>query len=81
MFGPDPLPIDRCGRGDKSLMKFGPWYLVALTPFAMLGSGAFVGQVLVLIVTLGIFFGTLSLGAGQQRTSSRPVDPTTIQSS
>jgi hypothetical protein len=62
-------------------MKFGPWYLVALTPFAMLGSGAFAGQTLVLIVTLGIFFGTLSLGKDQPKGSSRPVDTTQIQSS
>lgn len=42
-------------------MKLSPWYLAALTPFAVLGSGA-VAHAAVLVVTLGIFFGTLSLG-------------------
>lgn len=42
-------------------MKLSPWYLAALTPFAVLGSGAF-AHAAVLVVTLGIFFGTLSLG-------------------
>lgn len=42
-------------------MKLSPWYLAALTPFAVLGSGA-VAHAVVLAVTLGIFFGTLSLG-------------------
>lgn len=42
-------------------MKLSPWYLTALTPFAVLGSGAF-AHAAVLMLTLGIFFGTLSLG-------------------
>lgn len=45
-------------------MKFTPWYLAALSPFAVLGfSGAMSGQIAVLLVVLGIFFGTLSLGS------------------
>ena len=44
------------------MMKWSPLYLAALTPFAFLGSGVLFGHVVVLIVTLAIFFGTLSLG-------------------
>ena len=50
-------------------MKITPWYLAALAPFAALGySGAYLGHAMVLMVTLGIFLGTLSLG----RTSTEP---------
>ena len=44
------------------MMKWSPLYLAALTPFAFLSSGALLGPVVVLMVTLAIFFGTLSLG-------------------
>ena len=43
-------------------MKWSPLYLAALTPFAFLSSGVLFGHTVVLMVTLGIFFGTLSLG-------------------
>jgi hypothetical protein len=44
-------------------MKLTPWYLVAIAPIAVAGcSGAFLGHVAVLAVTLCIFIGTLSLG-------------------
>ena len=44
-------------------MKLTPWYLVALAPIAIAGcSGALMGHVAVLAVTIGIFVGTLSLG-------------------
>lgn len=43
-------------------MKFTPWYLAALFPFVALGmSGAMTGQLAILLVVFGIFFGTLSL--------------------
>lgn len=43
-------------------MKLSPWYLAALSPFAVLGcSGAIMGQLAILVVVLGIFLGTLSL--------------------
>ena len=43
-------------------MKFNVWYLLlALLPLVLMFSGAFGAQILVLGVTLGIFFGTLSL--------------------
>ena len=51
-------------------MKLSPWYLAVLTPFAVLGSGAFLAHVVVVAVTLGIFFGTLSLG--RTPTPARP---------
>ena len=44
-------------------MKLTAWFVAAVAPFAALGlSGAFLGHLAVLAVTLGIFFGTLSLG-------------------
>lgn len=51
-------------------MKLSAWLLAALTPVAVWTSGAFLGHLVVLAVTLGIFFGTLSLGR-----SSRPAMP------
>ncbi len=43
-------------------MKLSPWYLAALLPLPLLfASGALGAQVAVLGLTLGIFFGTLSL--------------------
>ena len=43
-------------------MKVTPWYLLAPIPVAALvAHGAFGAQLAVLGVTLGIFFGTLSL--------------------
>jgi hypothetical protein len=43
-------------------MKLTPWYLAALSPFAVLGcTGAMTGQLAILAVVLGIFIGTLSL--------------------
>ena len=56
-------------------MKLSPWYLVALAPITLLAAGgAFSAQIAVLGVTLGIFFGTLSLGR------SAPSDATTTNS-
>ena len=52
-------------------MKLNVWYLTALIPLALLASGAFSAQIAVLGITLGIFFGTLSLG------KSSPGDATT----
>ena len=44
-------------------MRLTPWYLVAIAPIAVAGcSGAFLGHLAVLAVTLCIFVGTLSLG-------------------
>jgi hypothetical protein len=44
-------------------MKFTPWYLAALAPFAAIGcSGAYLGHAAVVALTLSIFVGTLSLG-------------------
>ena len=44
-------------------MKLTPWFLAALAPIAIAGcSGAMLGHLAVLVVTIGIFVGTLSLG-------------------
>ena len=60
-------------------MKLSPWYLAALTPIAVLGSGAF-AHVAVLAVTLGIFFGTLSLGRASVAENAGPIDRATFRS-
>lgn len=60
---------------DGGPMKITPWYLAALAPFAAIGcSGAYLGHAAVVMLTLGIFLGTLSLG----RTASTPPQPPTI---
>lgn len=44
-------------------MKFTPWFLAALAPFAAISaSGAYLGHAVVVALTVGIFLGTLSLG-------------------
>jgi hypothetical protein len=44
-------------------MKIAPWYIAALAPFAALGySGAHLGHLFVVLLTLGIFMGTLTIG-------------------
>jgi hypothetical protein len=56
-------------------MKLNPWYLVTLVPLALLASnGAFGAQIAVLGLTLGIFFGTVSLRkpAPSDATSTNP---------
>ena len=54
-------------------MKLTPWYLAALAPIAIAGcSGALMGHVAVLAVTIGIFVGTLSLGRQQVRSAPTP---------
>lgn len=54
-------------------MKLTPWYLAALAPIAVAGcSGALMGHVAVLAVTIGIFVGTLSLGRQHARPSAAP---------
>lgn len=46
-------------------MKIAPWYLAALAPFAAIGySGAHLGHVFVVLLTIGIFLGTLTMSKG-----------------
>jgi hypothetical protein len=57
-------------------MKITPWYLAALAPFAAIGySGAYLGHALVLVLTLGIFLGTLSLGRTTPANETPPTEP------
>jgi hypothetical protein len=51
-------------------MKWSPFFLAALTPIAFVNSGLFLGHAVVLMVTLGIFFGTLSLGRTPREATS-----------
>ena len=51
-------------------MRLTPWYLLALAPFAVIGfSGLYYGHLAVLMLTFGIFFGTLSLGKASSTTT------------
>ncbi len=44
-------------------MKIAPWFLAALAPFAAVGySGAHLGHAVVVLLTIGIFLGTLTMG-------------------
>jgi len=57
-------------------MKITPWYLAALAPFAAIGcSGAYLGHAAVVVLTIGIFFGTLSLGKTPSASSASPAPP------
>jgi hypothetical protein len=57
-------------------MKITPWYLAALAPFAAIGcSGAYLGHAAVVVLTIGIFFGTLSLGRTPNVPRSSPSSP------
>jgi hypothetical protein len=53
-------------------MKWSPLYFAALAPFAFVSSGILLGQTVVLVVTLGIFFGTLSLGRARSTAAPGP---------
>ena len=53
-------PQDPSPREAK--MRIAPWYLAALAPFAAIGySGAHLGHAFVVLLTVGIFLGTLSM--------------------
>jgi hypothetical protein len=43
-------------------MKFTPWFLAALAPFAAIAYNGYLGHAVVVVLTVGIFLGTLSLG-------------------
>jgi hypothetical protein len=46
-------------------MRIAPWYLAALAPFAAIGySGSHLGHAFVVLLTVGIFLGTLSMRRG-----------------
>ncbi len=58
----------------RGSMKLTPWYLAAIAPLAVAGcSGTFFGHFAVLALTLGIFFGTLSLGRHAATRDAKPV--------
>lgn len=60
-------------------MKLTPWYLVAIAPIAVAGcSGAFLGHLAVLGVTLAIFIGTLSLGKAPAASAPQQLPPAAI---
>jgi len=52
-------------------MKFNHWYLAALVPMTLLlANGEYGAQLMVLGLTFGIFFGTLSLRSPQSGDAS-----------
>ena len=58
---------------DGGPMKITPWYLAALAPFAAIGcSGAYLGHAAVVMLTLGIFLRTLSLGRATPAPGPQP---------
>jgi hypothetical protein len=60
-------------------MKITPWYLAALAPFAAIGcSGAYLGHAAVVLLTVGIFLGTLSMGKAASNPASPGPQPPTI---
>ncbi len=61
---PSDRPPHDAERGTG--MRIAPWYLAALAPFAAIGySGAHLGHALVVLLTMGIFLGTISLRRSQ----------------
>jgi len=58
-------------------MKFTPWFLAALAPFGAIAYNGYLGHALVVVLTVGIFLGTLSLGktvsSGSSALSAGPV--------
>lgn len=43
-------------------MKFAPWFIAALAPFGAIAYSGYLGHAVVVVLTVGIFMGTLSLG-------------------
>jgi hypothetical protein len=43
-------------------MKLAPWFVVAMAPFGAIAYSGYLGHALVVVLTVGIFLGTLSLG-------------------
>ena len=43
-------------------MKFTPWLLAAVAPFGAIAYSGYLGHAVVVMLTVGIFRGTLSLG-------------------
>lgn len=51
---------------ERALMKIAPWYLAALAPFAAIGySGAHLGHAFVVLLTIAIFLGTLTIDSSR----------------
>jgi hypothetical protein len=43
-------------------MKFAPWFIAGLAPFGAVAYSGYLGHAVVVVLTVGIFLGTLSLG-------------------
>jgi hypothetical protein len=43
-------------------MKFAPWFVAGLAPFGAIAYSGYLGHAVVVVLTVGIFLGTLSLG-------------------
>ncbi len=53
-------------------MKITPWFLAALAPFGAIAYSGYLGHALVVVLTVGIFLGTLSLGRNAQPNQAQP---------
>ncbi len=62
-------------------MKFTPWFLAALAPFGAIAYNGYLGHALVVVLTVGIFLGTLSLGKTVAQSSGAPVAATPVTES
>jgi hypothetical protein len=51
-------------------MKFAPWYVAALAPFGAVAYSGYLGHALVVVLTVSIFLGTLSLDRTPAQTTS-----------
>lgn len=52
-------------------MKIAPWFLAALAPFGAIAYSGYLGHAVVVVLTVGIFLGTLSMN----RTARLPEAP------
>jgi len=43
-------------------MKITPWFVAGLAPFGAIAYSGYLGHAVVVVLTVGIFLGTLSLG-------------------
>ena len=53
-------------------MKFAPWFLVALAPFGAIAYSGYLGHAIVVMLSVGIFLGTLSLGRTTPSSEPQP---------
>ena len=53
-------------------MKFAPWFLAGLAPFGALAYSGYLGHAVVVVLTVGMFLGTLSMNRTPAQPQQRP---------